>query len=224
MFKNNLQKILKNSKKGYTLVYTLTAMIVCCALVFSTISISTYYNNNLAKKNGTRGALSAAQSGFETTESYLNYCYRDINGGGATSAKELYINIYDILNELIVTSESTNGTELSGFILQGYSNYTYGFTAENPAILTPNSEGNISYKVYYSKLLMDNLKTRGELTLLSLGEYVQNNKAYYKFITTTVLLQPNYDSDGRIGSFDFKTIQYNETLKGGTDLWGNVQW
>ena len=220
MFKNNFQKILKNSKKGYTLVYTITAMVVCCALVFSTISLSTYYNNNLARKNGTRGALVAAQSGFETTESYLNYCY----DGGATTAKELYTQLYDDLNELIVTSESSTGTDLTGFILQGYSNYVYSATPENPAVLTPNSEGNISYKVYFSKLLMDDLKTRGELTLLSLGEYVRNNKAYYKFVTITVLIQPNYGEDGRINSFDFKTIQYNETLKGGTDLWGNVQW
>ena len=45
------------------------------------------------------------------------------------------------------------------------------------------------------------------------GEYIYNNKAYYKFITVTVLIQPIYGPDGTITSFDFKTIQYNETFR-----------
>lgn len=224
--KEKFKKILKIQKKGYTLMYSLVAMVVCCALVFSTISISTYYNNNLLRKNGTRGALLSAQSGIETTEDYLNYCHKNLFGVAYTP-KELYSNIYDILNSLIITGETDSGSELCGLILQGYSNYNYSFdlSAGIPAKLVPDSTANISYKTYYSKLLMDNIKTRGELTILSLGEYVMNSKAYYKFITVTVLIQPNYDDTGKIDSFDFKTIQYNETLKGGTDLWGkSVQW
>lgn len=222
--KKNFKKILKNKKKGYTLMYSLIAMVVCCALVFSTISISTYYNNNLARKNGARGALLASQSGVEVTEEYLNYCYKELYGT-SYSPKELYTNVYDILNELTVTGEATGSSDRCGFILQGYSNYEYtspggGVSAQ----LVPDNAANISYKTYFSKILMNDVKTRGEITILSLGEYVSNNKAYYKFTTSTVLIQPNIDSSGRISSFDFKTIQYNETLKGGTDLWGNVQW
>lgn len=225
MHKKNLKKILKNEKKGYTLMYTLIAMVVCCALVFSTITISTYYNNNLARKTGTRGAVFAAQSGLETTEEYLNYCYKELHYG-ATSSKELYTRVYDILNELIVTSHGSIPNEKSMLILQGYSNYEYGGSGAHgvAAQLIPDNVSSVSYKTYYSKVLMENIKTRGELTMLSLGEYIYNNKAYYKFITVTVLIQPNYGSDGVITSFDLKTIQYNETLKGGTELWGNVQW
>lgn len=223
--KNISKKILKNAKKGYTLMYTLVAMVVCCALIFSTISISLYYNNNLARKTGTRGALFAAQSGVEVTEDYLNYCYQNLSGPAYTP-RELYVRIYDTLNLLMVSGETDDGTEHTGLILQGYSNYEYGYDMATgvAAQLTPDNNANISYKTYFSKILMDNLKTRGELTILSLGEYVSNNKAYYKFVTVTVLIQPNYNSHGTIDSFDFKTIQYNETLKGGTDLWGNVQW
>ena len=219
------EKILKNEKKGYTLMYTLIAMVVCCALVFSTITVSTYYNNNLARKTGTRGAIMSAQSGLELTEDYLNYCYKD-SYYGATSAKELYIRVYDILNTLIVTNDGSGLNEKSMLILQGYSNYEYGGSGANgvAAQLIPDNTSSISYKTYYSKVFMDDIKTRGELTLLSLGEYIYNNKAYYKFITVTVLIQPIYGPDGTITSFDFKTIQYNETLKGGTELWGSVQW
>lgn len=219
------KKILKNKKSGYTLMYTLVAMVVCCALVFSTISISAYYNNNLARKTGNRGAILAAQSGIEVTEDYLNYCYQDLHGGGAKTTKELYTRIYDILNDLIVTGGDGNENDRTGLVLQGYSNYEYTYgTGAVSAQLIPDTNANISYKTYYSKTLMNNIKTRGELTILSLGEYVQNNKAYYKFVTVTVLIQPNYNANGKIDSFDFKTIQYNETLKGGTELWGSVQW
>lgn len=219
------KKILKNEKKGYTLMYTLIAMVVCCALVFSTISISTYYNNNLNRKTGNRGAIYASQSGIELTEDYINYCYKELSPG-ATSAKELYIRIYDILNSIIVSNDGVGGNDKCTMILQGYSNYDFGGAGANgvSAQLIPDKTANISYKTYYSKLFMEDIKTRGELTILSLGEYVHNNKSYYKFITVTVLIQPNYNSQGVIDSFDFKTIQYNETLKGGTELWGNVQW
>lgn len=222
--KNCIEKILKNEKKGYTLMYTLIAMVVCCALVFSTITVSVYYNNNLSRKTGSRGAIYASQSGIELTEEYINYCYRDLHAG-ATSAKELYIRIYDTLNELMVSNDGTNGNEKCAMILQGYSNYTFGGISSDGAInLEPKQTSNISYKTYYSKLFMEDIKTRGELTLLSIGEYIYNNKSYYKFITVTVLIQPHYGTNGVIDSFDFKTIQYNETLKGGTELWGNVQW
>lgn len=223
--KKKFEKILKNEKKGYTLMYTLIAMVVCCALVFSTITISTYYNNNLARKTGTRGAVFAAQSGLEVTEDYLNYCYKELHYG-ATTPKELYTRVYDILNSLLVSNDVSGQNEKCMLILQGYSNYDYGGSGANgvAAQLVPDSTSNISYKTYYSKVFMENIKTRGELTLLCLGEYVQNNKAYYKFITVTVLIQPIYDDTGVITSFDFKTIQYNETLKGGTELWGSVQW
>ena len=223
--KINFKKILKNEKKGYTLMYSLIALVVCCALVFSTVSISLYYNNNLSRKTGSRGALMSAQSGIEVTEDYLNYCYKEFYGL-SYDAEELYTRIYDILNDLIVTGELGSGSDLCGLILQGYSNYAYSHDAASgiSAKLIPENQANISYKTYYSKLLMNNIKTRGELTILSLGEYVMNNKAYYKFITVTVLIEPNYNDDGLIDSFNFKTIQYNETLKGGTDLWGNVQW
>ena len=225
MTKKNFKKILKNEKKGYTLMYTLIAMVVCCALVFSTITISTYYNNNLSRKTGTRGAVFAAQSGLETTEDYLNYCYKELYYG-ATSPKELYTRVYDTLNALMVSNDVNGQNEKCTLILQGYSNYNYGGSGAHgvAAQLIPDSTANISYKTYYSKVFMENIKTRGEITLLSLGEYVQNNKAYYKFITVTVLIQPIYGDDGVITSFDFKTIQYNETLKGGTELWGSVQW
>ena len=225
MFTNMFKKILKNEKKGYTLMYSLIAMVVCCALVFSTITISTYYNNNLARKTGTRGAIFAAQSGVETTEDYLNYCYINLHSG-ATSAKELYVRVYDILNSLTVSNDSNGTNNKSMLIMQGYSNYAYGGSGANgvAAKLIPDNASSISYKTYYSKVFMDNVKTRGELTILSLGEYVYGNKAYYKFITVTVLIQPIYDDNGVITSFDFKTIQYNETLKGGTELWGSVQW
>lgn len=220
------KKILKNSKKGYTLTYTMIAMVVSLALIFSTISISTYYNNNLARKNGTRGALLSAQSGIEVTEDYLNLCYKELHGN-AYSAEELYSDVYDILNDLIITGEQKDSSDYCGLILQGYSNYEYAgpdATGNVAASLTPDAKASISYKTYYSKILMNNIKTRGEITLLSLGEYVYNSKSYYKFITVTVLVQPNYGTSGVIDSFDFKIIQYNETLKGGTELWGNVQW
>ena len=225
MYKKTFQKILKNEKKGYTLMYTLIAMVVCCALVFSTITISTYYNNNLARKTGTRGAIFSAQSGLETTEDYLNYCYKDLYYGARTP-RELYTRVYDILNTLVVSNDVDGQNEKSMLVLQGYSNYDYGGAGAYgvAAQLSPDSTANISYKTYYSKVLMEDIKTRGEITLLSLGEYVYNNKAYYKFITVTVLIQPIYGDDGTITSFDFKKIKYNETLKGGTELWGSVQW
>ena len=219
--------ISRNNKQGYTLMYSLVAMVVCCALVFSTISVSTYYNNSLARKTGSRGSLMAAQSGIELTEEYLNLCYLD-KYSGARTASELYRRINDALDAFPATNASL-GTNTCKLILQGYSNYyfkTDAGTSSNSASseLYPDAEASISYKTYYLCSSQSNLISRGELTILSLGEYVVNNKAYYKFITVTVLIQPNVDDTGIISSFDFKTIQYYETLKGGTELWGNVQW
>ena len=136
------KKILKNSKKGYTLTYTMIAMVVSLALIFSTISISTYYNNNLARKNGTRGALLSAQSGIEVTEDYLNLCYKELHGN-AYSAEELYSDVYDILNDLIITGEQKDSSDYCGLILQGYSNYEYAgpdATGNVAASLTPDAK------------------------------------------------------------------------------------
>ena len=221
--RKRLEYIQKNRKKGYTLMYTLVAMVVCCSLVFSTISVSTYYNNSLARKTGARGALLASQSGIELTEEYLNYCYKEAYSG-SQSASELYKRINDVLDSFTVTNEGAGNSKCK-LIMQGYSNYGFklgsGTTASSE--LEPDAKACISYKTYYLRSTQQNLLNRGELTILSLGEYVVNNKAYYKFITVTVLIQPKY-VNGSIDSFDFKIIQYNETLKGGTELWGNVQW
>lgn len=205
-------------------MYTLVAMVVCCSLVFSTISVSTYYNNSLARKTGSRGALLSAQSGIELTEEYLNYCYQELYQGSRT-ASELYKRLNDILDSFTIANEGV-GNNKCKLIVQGYSNYNFqlGGGTSASSELIPDAKSCISYKTYFLRSSQQNLLNRGELTILSLGEYVVNNKSYYKFITVTVLIQPNYAPDGSIDSFDFKTIQYNETLKGGTELWGNVQW
>lgn len=55
------------------------------------------------------------------------------------------------------------------------------------------------------------IRTKGKLTLLSIGEYVYQNKSYYKFITVEVLVEPVYES-GMITSLKLKTVDYSESV------------
>jgi len=80
-----------------------------------------------------------------------------------------------------------------------------------------------AYKVYLAEQKKSEIRNNGKITLLSVGEYVYQNKSYYKFITVEAVIEPIYDS-GMITGLRLKTVDYSESIKGGTTLWGNVSW
>ena len=67
------------------------------------------------------------------------------------------------------------------------------------------------------------IRNQGRITLLSVGEYVYQNKSYYKFITVEAVIEPVYTA-GMITSLRLRIVDYQESIKGGTSLWGNVSW
>lgn len=209
-------------KHGYVLVYSLIAMLVSCALVICTVSIVLYYGNNLTRTIGGAGALYAADSGIEAVENYLSTYYID-KGNIKTNAKGLWDTVDDIIGEIVpITDESHDDKSL--LVLQGYMNYNYIISSLNQTkSLSADESLSGAYRVYLPVSTRSDISERGLITLLSVGEYVYQNKAYYKFITVEAYIEPVYSS-GMITGFKLKTVDYSETIKGGTDLWGNIRW
>ncbi|HBT65584.1 MAG TPA: hypothetical protein DEB10_13090 [Ruminococcaceae bacterium] len=210
------------SKKGYVLVYSMIAMLVSCSLVISTVTVVLYYGSNINRTVGGNGALYVADSGIEAAENYLNAYYID-KGNIKSSAKDLWATVYDIANEIVPIVED-NHDEKALLLLQGYMNYNYIISSVNRTKLLSEDESlSGSYKVYIAAENKARIRTQGKLTLLCIGEYVYQSKTYYKFITVDVVIEP-LNSAGMITGFRLKTVDYSETIKGGTQLWGNITW
>lgn len=209
-------------KKGYVLVYSVIAMLLTCALVLSTVTIVLYYGNNVSRTVGGNGALYVADSGVSSFEDYLNAYYID-KGNIKTNAADLWVTVYDIVEEIVpVVSADSDGKAL--LALQGHLNYNYVISAAT-GFRSLSADENLSgaYKVYLAEQKKSEIRNNGKIILLSVGEYVYQNKSYYKFITVEAVIEPIYDS-GMITGLRLKTVDYSESIKGGTTLWGNVSW
>ncbi len=209
-------------KKGFVLVYSVIAMLLTCALILSTVTLVLYYGNNVNRTVGGNGALYVADSGVASLEDYLNAYYID-KGNIKTNAEDLWVTVYDIVEEIVpVYSAGSDNKAL--LALQGHLNYNYVISAST-GLRALSADENLSgaYKVYVAAQRKNEIKTSGKITILSVGEYVYQNKSYYKFITVEATVEPIYES-GMITRFVLKTVDYSETIKGGTTLWGNVSW
>lgn len=210
------------NKKGYVLVYSLIAMVLACSLVISTVSIVLYYGRNMSRLIGANGALYCADSGIDALENYLNAYYID-KGNIKTSGRDLNITVSDIVDEIIPLT-GNGQDEKSLLMLQGYMNYNYIISAtDKTKSLSADEKLNGSYKVFLAASKKGEIRSKGKLTVLSIGEYVYQNKSYYKFITAEVLIEPHYENS-MITSLALKTVDYSESIKGGTSQWGNVKW
>lgn len=209
-------------KKGYVLVYSVIAMMLSCALVLSTVTIVLYYGNNINRTVGGNGALYVANSGIDAVEDYLNAYYID-KGNIKTNAKDLWITIYDIADEIVPVIGEGQDTK-SLMVLQGYLNYNYIISAvDRTKSLSADEMLSGAYRVYLAASEKGKIRTEGRLTLLSVGEYVYQNKSYYKFITVDAIIEP-VTNHGMVTGIKLRTVDYSETIKGGTSLWGNVKW
>lgn len=208
--------------KGYVLVYSLIAMMLACALVLSTVTIVLYYGNNINRTIGGNGAQYAADSGVEAFENYLNAYYID-KGNIKTDTRDMWATAYDIVDEIVpITGEGQNSKAL--LALQGYLNYNYIISAGGGTkALSADENLSGSYKVFIATDKKGDIRTKGHITLLSVGEFIYQSKSYYKFITVEVLLEPVYEY-GMITGITLRTVGYYETIQGGTSLWGNVSW
>lgn len=209
-------------KKGYVLVYSVIAMMLTCALILSTVTLVLYYGNNVNRTIGGNGAQYVADSGIAAMEDYLNAYYVD-KGNIKTNAEDLWVTIYDIVQEIVpVTGPDSEGKAL--LALQGHLNYNYVISAST-GLKSLSADENLSgaYKVFIADQKIGEIRNKGTITLLSVGEYVYQNRSYYKFITVEAVIEPIYES-GMITGLTLKTVDYSETIKGGTSLWGNVSW
>ena len=209
-------------KKGYVLVYSVIAMMLTCALILSTVTLVLYYGNNVNRTIGGNGAQYVADSGIAAMEDYLNAYYVD-KGNIKTNAEDLWVTIYDIVQEIVpVTGPDSDGKAL--LALQGHLNYNYVISAST-GLKSLSADENLSgaYKVFIADQRIGEIRNKGTITLLSVGEYVYQNRSYYKFITVEAVIEPIYES-GMITGLTLKTVDYSETIKGGTSLWGNVSW
>lgn len=209
-------------KKGYVLVYSVIAMMLACTLAISTVTIVLYYGKNINRTIGGNGALYVADAGISAFENYLNAYYKD-KGNIKTDAVDLWETV-DVIIDEIVPLEGNGQDVKSLLVLQGYMNYNYIISSANKTkALCADETLSGAYKVYFAKTKQSDIRQKGIMTLLSMGEYVYQNKSYYKFVTAQVLIEPVYEN-GMITAFDLKTVNYDETIKGGTELWGNVSW
>ena len=209
-------------KKGYVLVYSVIAMMLTCALILSTVTLVLYYGNNVNRTIGGNGAQYVADSGIAAMEDYLNAYYVD-KGNIKTNAEDLWVTIYDIVQEIVpVTGPDSDGKAL--LALQGHLNYNYVISAST-GLKSLSADENLSgaYKVFIADQKIGEIRNKGTITLLSVGEYVYQNRSYYKFITVEAVIEPIYESGMKTG-LTLKTVDYSETIKGGTSLWGNVSW
>lgn len=209
-------------RKGYVLVYSVIAMMLSCALVLSTVTIVFYYGNNIKRTVGENGARYVADSGLEALEDYLNAYYID-KGNLKTLTKDLWTTAYDIIEEIVpVTGDGQDSRAL--LALQGYLNYNYIISAaDKTKALSADDELSGAYKVYIAESQKYRIRTDGYITVLCIGEYVYQNRSYYKFITADVVIEPVFSSS-MITGLKLRTVDYSETIKGGNDLWGNVRW
>lgn len=103
-------------------------------------------------------------------------------------------------------------------------NYNYVISAADKVkSLSADTTLNGAYKVYISEMKKGDIRKSGKLVCLSIGEYVYQNKSYYKFITVESVIEPVYTA-GIITGLRLKTVKYNDSINGGTELWGNVSW
>lgn len=209
-------------KKGYVLIYSVIAMMLACTLVISTVTIVLYYGKNINRTIGGNGALYVADSGIDGFENYLSSYYID-KGNIKTNAKDLWETVDVIISEIVpITGDGQDEKAL--LVLQGYMNYNYIISAaDRTKSLSADETLSGSYKVFFAQDKRSEIRAKGKLTLLSIGEYVYQNKSYYKFITVEVLVEPVYEG-GMITSLKLKTVDYSESVKGGSTLWGNVMW
>ena len=131
--------------------------------------------------------------------------------------------VHDIVQEIVpVTGPGSDGKAL--LALQGHMNYNYVISAST-GLKSLSADENLSgaYKVFIADQKLGEIRNKGTITLLSVGEYVYQNRSYYKFITVEAIIEPIYES-GMITGLALKTVDYSETIKGGTSLWGNVSW
>ena len=210
------------AKKGYVLVFSVIAMLLTCALILSTVTVVLYYGNNVNRTIGGNGAQYVADSGIASMEDYLNAYYVD-KGNIKTNAEDLWVTVYDIVQEIVpVTGPGSDGKAL--LALQGHLNYNYVISASTGLTsLSADEKLSGAYKVYIADQKIGEIRSKGTITLLSVGEYVYQNRSYYKFITVEAVIEPIYES-GMITGLALKTVDYSETIKGGTSLWGNVSW
>lgn len=209
-------------EKGYVLIYFLIAMLVSCALVICTVTLVLYYGNNISRTIGGAGALYAAESGVEATENYLNSYYID-KGNLKTNAEDLWDTVDDIIGEIVPISDDSHD-EKALLLLQGYMNYNYIISAsDRTKSLSADESLSGAYRVYMPVSMRNDIPEKGVITLLSVGEYVYQSKAYYKFITVDAYIEPLYSS-GIITGLKLRTVDYSETIKGGTEIWGNIMW
>jgi len=204
------------------LVYSVIAMMLTCALILSAVTLVRYYGNNVNRTIGGNGAQYVADSGIAAMEDYLNAYYVD-KGNIKTNAEDLWVTIYDIVQEIVpVTGPDSDGKAL--LALQGHMNYNYVISAST-GLKSLSADENLSgaYKVFIADQKIGEIRNKGTITLLSVGEYVYQNRSYYKFITVEAVIEPIYES-GMITGLTLKTVDYSETIKGGTSLWGNVSW
>lgn len=209
-------------KKGYVLIYSVIAMMLACTLVISTVTIVLYYGKNINRTIGGNGALYVADSGIDGFENYLSAYYID-KGNIKTNSKDLWETVDVIIGEIVpITGDGQDEKAL--LVLQGYMNYNYIISAaDRTKSLSADETLSGSYKVFFAQDKRSEIRAKGKLTLLSIGEYVYQNKTYYKFITVEVLVEPVYEG-GMITSLKLKTVDYSESVKGGSTLWGNVMW
>ena len=207
---------------GYVLIYSLIAMLVSCALVICTVTLVLYYGNNLNRTIGGTGALYTADSGIKAAENYLNAYYID-KGNLKTNTKDLWDTADDIIGEIVpITDDSHDDKTL--LVLQGYMNYNYIISAaDRTKSLSADESLSGAYRVYTPVSLRNDISEKGIITLLSVGEYVYQGKSYYKFVTVEAYIEPVYSS-GIITGLQLRTVDYTETIKGGTDIWGNIIW
>lgn len=209
-------------EKGYVLVYSVIAMMLSCALVMSTVTIVFNYGNNIKRTVGENGARYVAESGIEAFEDYLNAYYID-KGNLKTKAKDLWITAYDIVEEIVPIAGSGQDSKAL-LALQGYLNYNYIISAaDKTKSLSADEELSGAYKVYIAESQKQKIRAEGHITLLCIGEYVYQNRSYYKFITVEAVIDPVFSSS-MITGIRLRTVDYSETIKGGNDLWGNVRW
>ncbi len=213
---------MSTKKKGYVLIYSVIAMMLACTLVISTVTIVLYYGKNINRTIGGNGALYVADSGIECVENYLNAYYVD-KGNIKTNAKDLWETVDVIVDEIVpITGDGQDEKAL--LVIQGYMNYNYIISAADyTKSLSADETLNGSYKVFFALDKKSEIRSKGKLTLLSIGEYVYQNKSYYKFITVETLIEPVYEG-GMIIGLKLKTVDYSESVKGGSALWGNVMW
>ena len=225
----------KNRKRGFTIVFSVFAVLMCLILVLGVAATASSYFKVQSNSVGNSGALYAADSALSALEAKFSSGFSDMNRSVVTRGKmseSEYNNAcarYYVAQQLTKVSANTglesgkgsHGSRKVRKLLDGFVNYS---VANNTIV--ENKGVAVSYKVYVDVSNIVDMESSGNVDCLIIGTYAKNTKLYVMPVTVKLHVLSDTvknTSDNNKFVIVYNILSYTQGIKGGTSEWGNLQ-